>query len=461
MAVVEQSLWAENALLSDGWASAVQVNIDALGNIQSVKTNQKPLNSTVLQGTLIPGITNLHSHAHQRAMAGLAEKTSSGSAAQDSFWSWRSIMYHYLEKIEPDDLHTIASQLYVEMLKFGYTGVAEFQYLHHDTKGNPYQDRSQMTRECLHAAQKTGIAFTALPVLYQYGGFGSQLATPGQKRFLNDAQGFLSLVESLSKDIDQSDNMSLGIAPHSLRAVDEALLNEVLAACNHASVIHIHIAEQLKEVEDCLAWSKQRPVEWLMDHFDVNPNWCLIHATHLTQTETKKLADSKAIAGLCPTTEANLGDGFFNAHSFLEQQGRFGIGSDSHISISPVEEIRWLEYGQRLVTHNRNVLNSQEDRHTGHYLYQKAVEGGAGACARLSGKIEPGYRADFVVLDHNHPRMYGRHQSDLIDSWIFSGNGNPVEDVYVGGVKVIHQGHHFDEENISSQFRSTLDRLAG
>lgn len=256
-------------------------------------------------------------------------------------------------------------------------------------------------------------------------------------------------------------NTSLGIAPHSLRAVDETLLNSVLGHCPDIDVIHIHVAEQLKEIEDCLYWSGQRPVEWLFEHFQVNEKWCLIHATHMSEKETAQLASSGAVAGLCPTTEANLGDGVFNARDYFSHKGKWGIGSDSHISVSPVEELRWLEYTQRLVTHQRNVLNSKSIPGTGSNLYQQACAGGAQATARLTGKIQAGYRADFVVIDNRHPRLYGRQQNDLIDSWIFSGNDNPVTEVFVGGVKVIADGHHEDEQRITAAFQTTLDQLAG
>ena len=252
----------------------------------------------------------------------------------------------------------------------------------------------------------------------------------------------------------------LGIAPHSLRAVNQELLQHVLGGCEY-EVIHIHVAEQLKEVEDCLAWSKQKPVEWLFNHFDVDHSWCLIHATHMSREETHKLAHSGAVAGLCPTTEANLGDGFFNIEHYFSARGRWGIGSDSHISISPVEELRWLEYGQRLLNNQRNVLNSETQSSTGAFLYLNALAGGAQATARGTGKIEAGYRADLIVLDIGHPRLCGRQENDLLDSWIFSGNENPVKDVFVGGVKVITDGVHQMQEAIIKQFNSTINRLAG
>ncbi len=457
----DHSIWVKYAFLGNSWAEDVRIGINSSGEITGCVAQSTANGATVINGVLIPGMTNLHSHAHQRAMAGLTEKNSTTGNREDSFWTWRTMMYHYLERIQPDDLKAIASQLYLEMLKFGYTCVGEFQYLHHDLSGNPYQDRAEMTKQCFQAAVEAGIAFTALPVLYTYGGFGGEPANQGQKRFLNNAEEFIQVVESLEKDIRDVKNASLGIAPHSLRAVDQELLKEVLQHCSEAEIVHIHVAEQLKEIEDCLAWSNQRPVEWLLNHFDINHKWCLIHATHMTAAETADLAKSGAVAGLCPTTEANLGDGFFNAEQYFVEKGSWGIGSDSHISISPFEELRWLEYGQRLQTNRRNVLNTTVKSSTGCHLYQQALIGGAQATARKTGRIKPGYRADFVVIDDMHPRLYGRSKDDLLDSLIFSGNDNTVKDVYVGGIKLIEDGHHQHETNIENNFRSTINRLAG
>jgi len=454
-------IWAASALLSSGWADSVELGIDDRGDIESVSSNQ-PYTSGNRVEVLIPAIPNVHSHAHQRAMSGLGERAGlSGDAAKDSFWTWRKIMYHYLERIQPGHLYHIAAQLYLEMLKAGYSCVGEFQYLHHDLEGQAYGNRAEKSLQCMRAARHVGLGFTALPVLYRYGGFGSTEPLEGQKRFLNDADGFVEIVKTLQQESQSDANTSVGIAPHSLRAISRELLNEVIASLDNLAAIHIHIAEQTKEVDDCLNWSGKRPVEWLFEHFDVNQSWCLIHATHMTAAETTAMAQSGCVAGLCPTTEANLGDGFFNAVDYFQQQGCWAIGSDSHISIDPVEELRWLEYGQRLVTRNRNLLVSANAVNTGRNLLDGALRGGAGACGRKIGSIETGYRADLLVLDDQHPRLYGRKQDDLLDSWIFSGNQNLVNDVYVGGKKVIANGHHADEVNIAFNYRNTLDQLAG
>jgi formimidoylglutamate deiminase len=453
-----QTIWSASALLPDGWAESVEITLDEPGNIIQVNTG-KPYSVGERVELLIPGIPNVHSHAHQRAMAGLGE---CASQSADSFWTWRKVMYHYLERIQPQHLFNIAAQLYLEMLKAGYTSVAEFQYLHHNIDGQPYHDRAEMSLQCMSAAASLGIGFTALPVLYRYGGFGEADPLPGQKRFLNDSDEFLRIVDSLQAASKQDTNTSVGIAPHSLRAISQPLLNDVLNSCGVANLaaIHIHIAEQTMEVDDCLAWSQQRPVEWLFNNFDVDQNWCLIHATHMSRGETAAMAKSGSVAGLCPTTEANLGDGFFNASDYFSANGRWAIGSDSNISIDPGEELRWLEYGQRLQTRKRNVLVSAQHSNTGRNLLDGSLSGGAQALGRKIGRIETGYRADFVALDAQHPRLYGRTQDDLIDSWIFSGNANLVKSVFVGGKKIIDQGQHPDEETISQNFRRTLDELA-
>ena len=449
-------IWANSALLASGWADSVEIKIDAMGNIATISPDLPYTDGDRVE-VLLPAIPNVHSHAHQRAMAGLGERAGD---TRDSFWTWRKVMYHYLERIQPDNLFHIAAQLYLEMLKAGYSCVGEFQYLHHDLNGQVYDNPAEMSVQCLQAATQVGIGFTALPVLYRYGGFDSAAALDGQKRFLNDADGFVEIVKRLQSTTTNDTNCSVGIAPHSLRAINRELLTEVIASLEGLAAIHVHVAEQAREVDDCLDWSGKRPVEWLFENFAVDRKWCLIHATHINDQETAAMAGSGCVAGLCPTTEANLGDGFFNAPEYFAQRGCWAIGSDSHISIDPVEELRWLEYGMRLQTHGRNVLVSDANANTGRNLLDGALAGGARACGRNIGSIVEGYRADFVILDDEHPRLYGRSRDDLIDSWIFSGNSNLVRDVYIGGNKVINHGHHVDEDSIARNYRNTLDELA-
>ncbi len=450
-------------LLPEGWANQVRIDTDTQGNIAAIKTDCDLARSGTDQvhpGCLLPGMANLHSHAHQRAMAGLAERAGD---SDDSFWTWRSTMYQFLDAIQPQHLYAIASQLYLEMLKAGYTRVAEFQYLHHQTDGCHYDAIAEMSLGTLAAARAVGIGITNLPVHYQFGGFGGRAISAQQRRFANDPEHFLQIVDALVRESGEDANVVTGIAAHSLRAITRDTFDEVLDEfANRVCLpIHIHIAEQTREVDDCIAWSGARPVEYLYDHFPVDKQWCLIHATHMTDAETQHVAASGAVAGLCPTTEGNLGDGFFNAKHYLDSGGRFGIGSDSHISISPTEELRWFEYGQRLLYRSRNQLSGGYRRSTGRNLFDLAVAGGAQACGHNSGRIAVGCRADFIVLDTDHPLLCERSGDAIIDSWIFSGNGNTVRDVYVGGEQVIVQGKHKNEEAIQSAFKTTLKILRG
>ncbi len=447
------SFSAGHAWLPDGFASDVAIRIDG-GELVGVAAGAKdkpPLGQFVL-----PGIANLHSHAFQRAMAGLAERQSN---TDDSFWTWREVMYAFAGRIGPGDLQAIAAQLYVEMLKAGYTQVCEFHYLHHQPDGTPYDDPAAMSLALIEAAGEAGIGLTLLPTLYMTGGFDGRPLSERQRRFGHDVDGYLRLLERLRGE--ESQRVRLGIALHSLRAVPEVAMRDVLASdFARACPIHIHVAEQIGEVQDCLQIRNARPVEWLLDRAPVDSRWCLVHATHLTENETRRLAASGAVAGLCPTTEANLGDGLFPLKAYLDANGRIGIGSDSHISVSAVEELRWLEYGQRLITRHRNVSASRASPHTGDTLLRLALAGGAQAAGVEVGVLKPGARADFIVLDDESPLLAGRDAADVIDTWIFAGNANLVRDVVVAGEPVVRDFRHRDEERIAARYRDVVKRLA-
>jgi len=453
-------LFADLAMLPSGWARDVRIAVDAAGAIDTVTVGAEASGAERLGGIVLPGMPNLHSHAFQRAMAGSAERS---GPEDDSFWTWREAMYRFVGAIEPNDLSAIAAQLYVEMLKAGYTAVAEFHYLHNDPAGAPYADAAEMSRAIADAARRSGIGLTHLPVLYCAGGFGGEAYAPRQRRFVLDVDRFLDLVSALVDDSRGDPQSAVGIAPHSLRAVPPEALQAALAgldALDDAAPVHIHIAEQTKEVDDCLAWSGARPVEWLLANADVTERWCLVHATHMTAAETEALARSGAVAGLCPTTEANLGDGIFPLATFQAAGGGFGIGSDSHISVSPVEELRWLEYGQRLTLQRRNVAARGPDVSTGATLYEASLAGGARASGRPLGEISPGCRADLVVLDADHPLLAGCDEGQILDAVIFSGNTTTVRDVMVGGRWVVRDGRHSDEAAIAAAYRAALARLS-
>ena len=395
----------------------------------------------------IGGIANLHSHAFQRAMAGLAERQTDPG---DSFWTWRETMYRMAGRFDPDTLHAVASQLYAEMLEAGYTAVCEFHYLHHAPDGKPYADPAAMSRALVRAARDTGIRLTLLPVLYMTGGFDGRPLGERQRRFGHEVDAFLALVEALRADEDAA--LRVGCALHSLRAVPPEAMAAVVAALPRDMPMHIHIAEQLGEVQDCLALRGARPVEWLLGNADVDARWTLVHATHLERGEIDGIARSGATVAICPTTEANLGDGLFPLRPYLEAGGAIGIGSDSQVSVSPVEELRWLEYGQRLATHHRNIAVRAGSPSVGETLLD-AVHASASNATGLDGAC------DLVVLDADAPQFAGATPDDVVDRWIFSGNRPLVRDVHVAGARVVADGRHRDRDAIAARYRTAMARL--
>jgi formimidoylglutamate deiminase len=446
-------LFASDALLPTGWARDVVIEVAPDGTIGGVEAAfERPADAELLQGALVPGMPNVHSHAFQRALAGLTER---GGPRADDFWTWRTEMYRFLDRIGPDDQEAIATQLYTEMLKAGYTSVGEFHYLHRDPAGSSYANPAEMALRVQAAADATGIGLTLLPVFYAHSDFGGAPPLPAQRRFIHDTTSFHALLDALVLD-----GLDVGVAPHSLRAVAPQELSDIVA---HARAkgdapIHIHAAEQRKEVDDCLAWSGARPVEWLLDHAGVDSRWCIVHATHMTEAETRGLAASGAVAGLCPTTEADLGDGVFPAPGYVAAGGHFAVGGDSHVGVDPFLELRLIEGAQRLVLERRNVL-SQDGQSTGLALYQAALAGGAQALAQPVGAIEPGRRADLLVLDANDPALAEQPAAHLLDAAIFGPARNKVRDVMVAGRWVIGEGHHADEEAILNRYRQTIKRL--
>lgn len=470
---------ADHVWQPQGWRDDVSLEIDdgrhLKGALLDVANAAFRVGTERLGRYVVPGMPNLHSHAFQRAMAGLAERR---GPTGDSFWTWREAMYSYASRVGPDTLRAIASQLYVEMLKAGYTQVCEFHYLHHQPDGRPYDDAAAMSLALLEAAEEAGIGITLLPTLYMQGGFDGRALAERQQRFGHEIDGYLRLIERLRRQ--ENPTVRIGMALHSLRAVPSDAMTAVLDGASKlgpsrsgfpASMmpIHIHIAEQVAEVEECIVVRGARPVQWLFDNAEVDARWCLVHATHLDKHEIAALASSAAVAGLCPTTEANLGDGLFPLGEYLGQGGIIGIGSDSQISVSPVEELRWLEYGQRLLTRTRNVASTVAGSSVGEALLQATLAGGAQASGMPVGQLSGGdasvpsvgHRADFLVLDDVSPLLAGRDAGNLIDSWIFSGNSNLVRDVVVNGRFVVRDFSHPGEARIAARFRAAMGKLAG
>jgi formimidoylglutamate deiminase len=451
-------LFARDALLPGGWAKDVVLEIAPDGTIDALEVAlSPPADAERVQGPVIPGMPNLHSHAFQRALAGLTER---GGPTADDFWTWREEMYRFLERIEPEDQEAIAAQLYSEMLKAGYTAVAEFQYLHHDPDGEPYANQAEMATRIVAASAATGIGLTLLPVFYAHSDFGGAPATPAQQRFVHDPDEFRRLVELLAL-LQSKDGPVLGIAPHSLRAVTPNQLQWLIGLTDNGLVrgpIHIHAAEQRREVDACVKWSGARPVQWLLDHAAVDQRWCVVHATHMNAEETKGLAASGAVAGLCPSTEADLGDGIFPAVDYLAAGGRIGIGGDSHVGVDPFAELRLIDAAQRLTRERRNLL-AKDGESSGLALFRAALAGGAQALAQPIGAISLGSRADLVVLNTDDPALVEQAPGNLLDAAIFGPGKRLVRDVMVGGRWVIGEGHHADEEAILHRYRQTMRRL--
>ena len=459
LALTPATVIAEHALLPEGWKSAVRLKPAADGRWLAIMSDAEGPDAGAyrVNGWLLPGFANLHSHAFQRVMAGRAERR---SHARDSFWTWRETMYRVAERFDPDGLRAVAAWLYAEMLEAGYTSVCEFHYLHHQPGGQPYADPAAMSRALIEAARETGIALTLMPVLYERGGFDGAELGERQRRFGHGVDDFLGLLERLSGE--QDGQFRLGMAFHSLRAVSEESMTAVLMALSGASLpIHIHVAEQLAEVQECLGRHGARPVQWLYDRMPVDRHWTLVHATHMNPAEIAAVSISGATVALCPTTEANLGDGLFSLRDFAEAGGRWGIGSDSQVSVSPVEELRWLEYGQRLMYRRRNLAARPDQAGLGAGLVATALENADDPTGAPRGRLRAGQRADFIVLDGDAPQLVGHGQASVLDAWVFSGNRPAVKEVWVGGQRVVSEGRHRARERLLAGYRQALGRLLG
>lgn len=445
---------AEGALLPEGWARDVGVRVEG-GRIAAVTAGcGGPAAGAQRVGCLLPAPVNLHSHAFQRAMAGMTERRGAG---QDSFWTWRTLMYRFLDRLTPEDVEAIAAHVMVEMAEAGYAAVAEFHYLHHQPAGAPYANIAEMSERIVNAAEETGFGLTLLPVLYQRGGCDGRALTSGQMRFGNDVERFATLWEEAAAAVRRLPDGVTGVAPHSLRAVDPAGLRMAEGIAPRAP-IHIHVAEQVAEVEEVSAAYGARPVEWLLGNFAVDGRWCPIHCTQMTASETVALARSGAVAGLCPITEANLGDGIFDGVRFVGAGGRWGVGSDSNVRISLAEELRLFEYSQRLRDRGRAML-ADGARSTGRVLWDGAVAGGAQAAGRASGAIAVGAVADLVALDIGSVHLDGREGDEVLDAFVFAGNHGLVAEVWSAGRHVVTGGRHVAREGVERRFRAVMAAL--
>ncbi|MEP0943104.1 MAG: formimidoylglutamate deiminase [Rhizobiaceae bacterium] len=447
-------IFAERALLTAGWAENVRLEVEE-GRVGDVAPNSSAQAGDLRVDTLLPALANLHSHSFQRAMAGMTEYRMAG---KDSFWTWRELMYRFTGQLTPEQLEAIAALTFMEMQEAGYASVGEFHYIHHQPGGAPYGDIGELSQRICAAAATTGIGLTHLPVLYTYGGAGEQELQQGQLRFGNTVDAYLELVERAGQGVAQlSSDCTIGIAPHSLRATSPDDLNTVIAAHQNGPV-HIHIAEQPREVEEIQAWLGARPVEWLLANQRIDARWCLIHATHMTAEETRHMAKTGAVAGLCPVTEANLGDGPFNGPDYLAAGGAFGVGSDSNVLISLTEELRVLEYSQRLRDLARNVLVVGEGS-VGHSLYCGAARGGAQALGRGAGQIEVGEWADLVAIDSSHPSLCALRSDQILDGLVFAAKDHVVTDLWSAGRHTVHDGHHINRQKVVDAYGTAISGL--
>ncbi len=437
------SLYARKALLPSGWVTDVRMNISA-GRIEAIERNARVKDDEAVAGIVIPGLCNAHSHAFQRALVGRTEQRP--AQGQDNFWTWRKAMYRLASRIDPDMLKVIAGRVYSEMLAAGYTSVAEFHYLHHTG-----------SEAIIAAAEETGIRLTFVPILYERSGFDNAAPDDAQKLFVKSLDEFVSLYEQVKGVATERVNLGLGI--HSLRAVTEESVDAISDLSKSEKIpLHIHLAEQKREVDECISHYETRPARWLLNRCDVDANWCLVHATHLESDETTAIAKSGAVVCLCPSTEANLGDGIFPLETYLANDGRIAIGSDSHVTIDPFEELRWLEYGQRLTTQSRNVSVS-DGGHSGHTLFNLVAAGGARACGQQTDGLEPGALADLVVLDDADPMFGGHEEYTLLDSLIFSGYRVPIQRVMVHGEWRVVDGRHVNDDESRAAYRRVLEAL--
>lgn len=452
----EKKIFCSTLLQGQQWRRDVILSLDQDGMITAVEKGLEQAADERITGVVVPGMPNVHSHAFQRAIAG---RTGPGGMRQDSFWSWREAMYRCANRISPDQFAAITAAVFVDMLKAGYTSCAEFHYVHHQPNGRRFVNLAEMSGQIIEAASSSGIALTLLPVLYCSAGLGESGVNEQQRRFVNSADQYLQLLDNCQQLVSGKPLFELGIAPHSLRAVPGNVLQEVLQAWpQRRCPVHIHIAEQPAEIESCLEHLGTSPVAWLLENFPVDERWCLVHAIHMSDQEIHQAAASGVTAGLCPTTEADLGDGVFRTADWIREGGRTAIGSDSNVRISVGEELRLLEYNARLGSGQRNVL-TDPDTTCGRFLYQHAAMGGGIALGQPVGQLEIGYRADLLVLNDTHELLTGQQPDVALDSWIFAGDQTMIRSVWVAGQCMVSQGVHAGEQSIRTASAKAISEL--
>ena len=455
MDIINKHIFAKKALLPNGWSNNVIIEIDQSGLISNVtEKNNHKVDADLNEEIILPAMNNLHSHSFQRAMAGLTEARS--PQGNDNFWSWRNLMYQFLDVLTPEEIYSITLFSQMEMLQSGYVGVGEFHYLHNQIGGTKYDNIAELSEKVLEASEESGMSICLLPVVYERGGCDNRELEGGQLRFHNNIDTFEELYNQIKVLLSKNENFSLGVAAHSLRAVKNETLNKIIDLTN--GPIHIHAAEQVKEVEEITSFYKMPPVEFLFKNFDINNRWCLIHCTQMSELETELLSKSGAVAGLCPVTEANLGDGIFNGFQYNEQKGLYGIGTDSNINISLTEELKTFEYSQRLLNKKRAVISNQK-KSTGRKLFDDCLEGGARALQINNGKIQKGFNADLISLPNTNNELDGLEDDKILDYWIFASRENDVQKLWNKGKCLVENGKHLNFDDIQSNYRKTIKNL--
>lgn len=450
-----QTVYADQMLTPSGWRRHAHVAIGADGVIEMLGSGCP--DGAVHTDILLPAPGNAHAHSFQRAMAGLTENRGPGGRSDD-FWGWRETMYRFLDRLTPEDIGIIAAQVQMETLEAGYAAIGEFHYLHHQADGSTYANPLETTNRLLESAEETGVGYTHLPVLYMQGGLDGRPLEAGQRRFGLTPERFSEFFDSIRAQMNRRPaDFRLGAAAHSVRAVSPEGL-ALIAECANDAPLHIHIAEQTAEVDEAVFILGARPVEWLLDHADVDESWCLIHATHMSAHEIRSLAATRSVVAVCPITEANLGDGVFSAGDFVSAGGRIAIGSDSNIRVALAEEVRLLEYSQRLSKRKRTVLS--DDTHScGRYIYERVVSGGAQALGRNAGRIETGAIADLVALNGDSLALAGLTGDRVLDAWLFAGDDSLVSDVWAAGRHVVKKGKHVRRDEIAERYAKVVRRL--